>query len=109
MERIPNLLHRPALVLLLLLALLLSSSSTVAVPVRATVTTTSARRAATDSSGSSSGYFRNRELLVTAPRVSPGSQQQMDASRWRWTTPFRGARASLGRRAPGSHGNPSHN
>ncbi|KAG0526269.1 hypothetical protein BDA96_06G131500 [Sorghum bicolor] len=105
MERIPNLLHRPtlAVLLLLLLALLLSSSSTVAA--RATVTTTT-----TESSGNGSGgYFRSRKLLVTAPRVSPGSQQQMDASLWRWTTPFRGARASLGRRVPGSHGNPSHN
>ncbi|CAL5058389.1 unnamed protein product [Urochloa decumbens] len=91
-----------SLVLLLLVGLLLSSSSTVA---RAVATPTP-----------ESHRWISRKLLVTAPRVSPdtrsssGSQQQeMDVGGRRWAAPFRRPGASLGRRVPGSHANPSHN
>ncbi|PUZ75713.1 hypothetical protein GQ55_1G226900 [Panicum hallii var. hallii] len=98
--------HRASLVLLLI-GLLLSSSSTAA---RAIETTRTTARATTESYS----YPRSRKLLVTAPRVSPdtrpsGSQQEMDVGGWRRATPFRRAGASLGRRVPGSHANPSHN
>ncbi|RCV06302.1 hypothetical protein SEVIR_1G152900v4 [Setaria viridis] len=91
--------RRASLVVLLLLVGLLLSSSTVA---RAVATPTP------------ESHRWSRKLLVTAPRVSPdtrssGSKQEMDVSGWRWTTPFRRAGASLGRRVPGSHANPSHN
>ncbi|CAN6251468.1 unnamed protein product [Urochloa humidicola] len=96
--------HRGNLVpLLLLTLLLLSSSSTVA-------------RAVATPTPESHGW--SRKLLVTAPRVSPDTrsssgsqkqQQEMDVGGWRRAAPFRRAGASLGRRVPGSHANPSHN
>ncbi|CAN6272597.1 unnamed protein product [Urochloa humidicola] len=95
--------YRASLVpLLLLIVLLLSSSSTVA-------------RAVETPAPESNGW--SRKLLVTAPRVSPdtrsssGSQQkqEMDVGEWRRAAPFRRPGASLGRRVPGSHANPSHN
>lgn len=74
---------------------------------------------ATATTATSSEQFRSRKLLVTEPRVSPettsltGAQQQqqqeMDVGGWRAATPFRRPEASLGRRIPGSHANPSHN
>ncbi|CAL4888013.1 unnamed protein product [Urochloa decumbens] len=93
---------RASLLLLLLVGLLLSSSSTVA---RAVATPTP------------ESHRWSRKLLVTAPRVSPDTrsssgsqqQQQMDVGAWRWAAPFRRPGASLGRRVPGSHANPSHN
>ena len=98
--------HRKSLVLLLI-GLLLSSSTTAA---RSIGTTRTTARATTEGYS----YPRSRKLLVTAPRVSPdtrpsGSQQEMDVGGWRRATPFRSAGASLGRRVPGSHANPSHN
>ncbi|KAG8070618.1 hypothetical protein GUJ93_ZPchr0006g42705 [Zizania palustris] len=59
----------------------------------------------------------SRKLLVAVPRTSPETapaassrgQQEMDVSVWRTAAPFRRPGASLGRRVPGSHANPSHN
>jgi hypothetical protein len=88
--------HRASLVVLLLLVgLLLSTSSAV--------------------TSTLESHRLSQKLLVTGPRVSPlsrpsgSSQQEMDVGGWRRTTPFRRAGASLGRRVPGSHANPSHN
>ncbi|KAG2650753.1 hypothetical protein PVAP13_1NG170800 [Panicum virgatum] len=93
--------HRASLVLLLI-GLLLSSS------------TTAARAIGTTRTTEGYSYPRSRKLLVTALRVAPdtrpsGSQQEMNVGGWRRATPFRRAGASLGRRVPGSHANPSHN
>ncbi|KAJ1265560.1 hypothetical protein BS78_08G085200 [Paspalum vaginatum] len=87
-----------SLVLLLLLALLVSSSTSTAVAATPTL--------------ESYSYSRwSRKLLVTAPRVSPETRQDMDVGSWRRTPPLplRRAGASLGRRVPRSHANPSHN
>ncbi|CAN6238068.1 unnamed protein product [Urochloa humidicola] len=94
--------HRASLVPVLVFILLLLSSSSAMARAVATPTPESHRW--------------SRKLLVTAPRVSPdtrsssGSQrQEMDAGVWRWAAPFGRPGASLGRRVPGSHANPSHN
>ncbi|KAF8735671.1 hypothetical protein HU200_011454 [Digitaria exilis] len=95
MARHRSLPYRASLVLLVLVGLLLSSFATATPTLEC------------------GGW--GRKLLVTAPRVSPdtrsssGSQQEMVIGGWRWATPFRRVGASLGRRVPGSHANPSHN
>jgi hypothetical protein len=96
--------HRASLVsVVLLVALLLATSSTAS--------------ATPDERYGHRHQYRSRRLLVTAPRVSPETarteaqqqQQEMHVGGWLAAAPFMGARSSLGRRIPRSHGNPSHN